>query len=72
MRLAGRLPLPPAVLDQVINQAFVDALHSSYLIAAITLRVATVLVAFLLWQKQPATKTASAQSQVLLDVNSNI
>jgi DHA2 family methylenomycin A resistance protein-like MFS transporter len=72
VRLAGRLPLPPAVLDQAINQAFVDALHSSYLIAAITLLVATVLVAFLLWQKQPATKTASAQSQVLLDVNPNI
>jgi len=72
VRLAGRLPLPPAVLHQAINQAFVDALHGSYLIAAITMLVAAVLVAGLLWQKQPATKTASAQSQVLLDVNPNM
>ena len=65
--LPGRLPLPPAVLHQAINQAFVDALHGSFLIAAITMLAAAVLVAGLLGQKQPATKTASAQPQVLLD-----
>jgi hypothetical protein len=58
VRLAGRLPLPQAVLHQATNQAFVDALHSSYLIAAITILVATVLVAGLLGQKRPAIKTS--------------
>jgi hypothetical protein len=58
VRLTGRLPLPPAVLHQAINQAFVDALHGSYLIAAITILVATVLVAGLLGQKQPVIKTS--------------
>src|SRR5215469_5580068 len=72
VRLAVQLPLPPSALHQALNQAFVDALHGSYLIAAITMLVATVLAAGLLWQKQPATKTPSAQSQVLLDVNPNI
>jgi DHA2 family methylenomycin A resistance protein-like MFS transporter len=58
VRLTGRLPLPPAVLHQAINQAFVDALHGSYLIAAITILVSTVLVAGLLGQKQPAIETS--------------
>jgi hypothetical protein len=60
VQLSGRLPLPPAVLHQAINQAFVDALHGSFLIAGIGLLVAAVLVAFLLGQKQPA----PADSQV--------
>ncbi len=66
VRLAGRLPLPPAVLHQAINQAFVDALHGSFLIAAISLLVAAVLVAFLLGQKQsaPRTSVAPADAQV--------
>jgi hypothetical protein len=34
--------------------------------------VTAVLVAGFLRQKQPATKTASAQPEVLLDVNPNI
>jgi EmrB/QacA subfamily drug resistance transporter len=51
--LPGRLPLPPAVLHQAINQAFVDALHGSFLIAGVGLLVAALLVAFL-FQRQPA------------------
>jgi len=56
VRLTGRLPLPPTALHQAINQAFVDALHGSYLIAAIALLATALLVAFLLQQKQPATR----------------
>ena len=55
IQLAGRLLLPPAALHQAINQAFVDALHGSYLIAAISLLVVAVLAGFLLRQKQRAT-----------------
>jgi DHA2 family methylenomycin A resistance protein-like MFS transporter len=62
--LPGRLALPPAALHQAINQAFVDALHVSFLIVGITMLVTAALVGFLLWQKQPATKTVSAQPQV--------
>jgi EmrB/QacA subfamily drug resistance transporter len=76
--LPGRLPLPPAALHQAINQAFVDALHGSYLITGIGLLVAALLVAFL-FQRQPAPRTseapaeagvltgASAQPQVILE-----
>ncbi len=64
--LSGRLPLPPAALHQAINQAFVDALHGSFLIAGIVLLAAAVLVAFLLQQKRPATRTGveAAEAQV--------
>ena len=63
--LPGRLPLPPAALHQAINQAFVDALHGSFLIAGVGLLVAAVLVAFL-FQRQPAPRTsvAPADAQV--------
>jgi MFS family permease len=70
--LPVRLPLPPTALHQAINQAFVDALHVSFLIVGIAMLVTAVLVAGFLRQKQPATKTASAQPEVLLDVNPNI
>ena len=66
IRLAGRLPLPLAALHQAINQAFVDALHGSFLIAGIVMLVTAVLVAGLLWQRQPAARTG-AQPEVLLD-----
>jgi Na+/melibiose symporter-like transporter len=70
--LPGRLSLPPAALHQEINQAFVDSLHGSFLIAGITMFVTAVLVAFLLWQKQPATTTSVAptDAQVLTSVSS--
>jgi len=63
--LPGRLPLPPAALHQAINQAFVDALHGSFLITGIAFLAAAVLVAFL-FQRQPAPRTsvAPADAQV--------
>lgn len=58
IHLSGRLPLPSAALHQAINQAFLDALHGSYLIAAISLLVVAMLAAFLLRQKQRATSAS--------------
>ena len=68
--LPGRLPLPPAVLHQAINQAFVDALHGSFLIAGITMLAAAVLMASFLQQKQGVAIVptgANPQPQVLLE-----
>jgi DHA2 family methylenomycin A resistance protein-like MFS transporter len=56
----GHLPLPPAALHQAISQAFVDTLHGTFLISAIGLFAAALLVAFLLWQKQRATGMSGA------------
>jgi DHA2 family methylenomycin A resistance protein-like MFS transporter len=50
--------VPPSALHQAINQAFVDTLHGSFLIAGITMLVTAVLVAFLLQQKQQAQSTS--------------
>jgi EmrB/QacA subfamily drug resistance transporter len=63
VQLAGRLPLSAAVLHQAINQAFVDALRGSYLIAAISLLVVAVLAAFLMQQR------ATSASGELLDLH---
>ena len=52
----GHLPLPPAVLHQAISRAFVDSIHGTFLISAIGLLVAALLVAFLFPSKQRATK----------------
>jgi EmrB/QacA subfamily drug resistance transporter len=52
----GHLPLPPAVLHQAISQAFVDTLHGTFLISAIGLLAAALLVAFLMRTKQPVIK----------------
>lgn len=57
----GHLPLPPIVLHQAISQAFVDTLHGTFLISAIGLFVATLLVGFLFQRRQYAPET-SAQS----------
>ena len=51
VQLAGGLPLPAAALHQAVNQAFVDALHGSYLIVAIALLVVAVLAAFMMQQR---------------------
>jgi DHA2 family methylenomycin A resistance protein-like MFS transporter len=59
----GNLPLPLAVLHQAISQAFVDTLHTTLLIAGICLLATTLLVACLLWQKQPATKTSGVPAE---------
>jgi len=61
--LPGRLPLPLAVLHQAINQAFVDALHVSFLIIGIAMLVTAVLVAGFLRQKQPARRTSAAPAE---------
>jgi hypothetical protein len=63
--LSGRLPLPPAALHQAINQAFVDALHGSFLIAGIAVLAVAVLVAFLFQQRAPRTSGAPAEADVM-------
>jgi len=66
VHLSGRLPLPPAALHQAINQAFVDALHGSFLISGIAFLAAAVLVAFLFQrQRAPSTSGAPADAGVL-------
>lgn len=50
------LPLSSVALHQAISQAFVDTLHGTFLISAIGLSVAAVLVMFLLRAPQPAAK----------------
>ena len=50
------LPLPSAALHQAISQAFVDALHGTFLISAIGLFAAALLTAFLLRTVQPTNK----------------
>lgn len=57
--LSGRLPLPQALLHQAINQAFVDALHGSFLISGIALLIAGLLVAILFPYKQRQTRTSA-------------
>lgn len=59
--LSGRLPISPAVLHQVIGQAFVDALHGSFLITGIALFVTSLLVILLFPKKQRPT-TESVKS----------
>ena len=56
---SGHLPLPPTVLHQAISQAFVDTLHGTFLIAAIGLFAAVVLVGFFLQQKQRVTRASA-------------
>ena len=66
VHLPGRLPLPPAALHQAINQAFVDALHGSFLISGIALLAVALLVAFLFQrQRAPSTSEAPADAGVL-------
>jgi EmrB/QacA subfamily drug resistance transporter len=55
VQLSGRLPLPAAALHQAINQAFVDALHGSFIISGTALLATALLVAFLLQQKKRST-----------------
>jgi DHA2 family methylenomycin A resistance protein-like MFS transporter len=58
--LPERMPIPPALLHQTINQAFVDTLHGAFLIVGIIMLVTAVLVALLMWQPASATKTSIA------------
>lgn len=57
VHLSGRLPLPQAALRQAIGQAFVDALHGSFLISGTALFAAALLVGFLFPQKWRSTST---------------
>ena len=70
--LPGRLPLPPAALHQAINQAFVDALHGSFLIAGIAVLAVAVLVAFLFQQRAPRTSEAPAEADVMTGASAQL
>ena len=55
VHVTGRLSLSPVALHQVIAQAFVDAVHGSFLISGVALLVAALLIGFLFPQKQRST-----------------
>jgi len=61
VRLSGRLLLAHVSLHQVISQAFVDALHGSFLISAIIMLVTAMLVLLIFPSKQ-RTATTSVES----------
>jgi len=63
----GRLPLSQAALHQAVGQAFVDVLHTTFLISATGLFAVALLAAFLLWQKRPAVSAEPAGTQVITD-----
>lgn len=50
--IAGHLPLPPAILHQTLSQAFVDALHSAFLICGLCLFGAMLLVTLAFKQRR--------------------
>ena len=60
----GHLPLPPALLHQAVNQAFVDTVHGAWLILVLLLLAAVLLVAFLFQQKQKAPKASATSAGV--------
>ena len=62
---SGRLPLPPAVLHQAINQAFVDALHVTFLISAIALLATALLVAIGLRIDRPAPEAGKESTEMV-------
>ncbi|MFL5592663.1 MAG: MFS transporter [Ktedonobacteraceae bacterium] len=59
---SGRLPLSPAVLHQVIGQAFVDAVHGSFLISAICMIITALLVGLLIGKIQRATSKSREET----------
>ncbi len=60
------LPLNPLILHQAISQAFVDTLHTMFLIPAIGLLVAALLVALFLRQpaSEPSVEAASLREGI--------
>jgi EmrB/QacA subfamily drug resistance transporter len=62
--LSGSLPLPLAALRQAISQAFVDALHGSFLISGLAVLVTAVLVAVSFRQGSTKTSGQPTDSQV--------
>lgn len=64
----GHLPLPPAILQQAISQAFVDTLHGTFLISSIGLLAITLLVVFTFQQqRQRVTSTGAAPAEAALE-----
>jgi phosphate/sulfate permease len=63
--LTGHLPLSPAVLRQVADQAFVDALHGSFLISSIVAFAVVLLAVFLLQQKVRQARPVAEQAGAL-------
>lgn len=61
--LPKHFPISPVALHQAINQAFVDAIHSSFLISGIALLVSALVVAFT-FQRRVAAKKEANESQV--------
>ncbi|HEY0755641.1 MAG TPA: MFS transporter [Ktedonobacteraceae bacterium] len=62
---AEQLPIAPLALHQALNQAFVDALHGMFLIAAIALLVATLLAVFLLKPDQASKSVERVSTQAI-------
>jgi DHA2 family methylenomycin A resistance protein-like MFS transporter len=61
--LSGRFPLSPIALHQAIDQAFVDALHGSFLISAICMLATALLIGLLIGQIQPATSKSKGEAE---------
>jgi phosphate/sulfate permease len=51
--LGSHLPLPAAIMRQVISQSFVDALHSSFLISAVIMVVIAAMFTLLIGRIKP-------------------
>lgn len=58
-------------LHQAIGQAFVDALHGSFLISAVCMLVTALLVGLLIGQKQRATRKSRAEAGVPVTPGTN-
>ena len=64
--LARHLPLSLTALHQAMNQAFVDALHGSFLLSGVALLVASVLVAVAFKQEQAAPRAEATQEEEMI------
>jgi DHA2 family methylenomycin A resistance protein-like MFS transporter len=62
--LPEHLPFSPAVLHQVLNQAFVDAIHGAFLVSAVCMIVTALLFALINRNTQPATGKSKAETGV--------
>ncbi len=62
--LPANLPLSATTIHQIIAQAFVDALHGSFLVSAICLLVSAVVIIVWFKQTQPATDVLQTEETV--------
>lgn len=62
--LPEHLPFSPAVLQQTLNQAFVNAIHEAFLVSAVCMIVTALLVALFARNIQPATDKGKAVAGV--------